>query len=216
MERDESAKPGTPVKPGLRRRPGHGAYGNGVHQNTAALIPSGEEGYVVLEAISSLAAEQAQQLGLEVGLRLPVADTSLPSQACAMPRHCIPIWHVRVIATVPCLKDWLRKVPPRVWPYRYEPAIVDVGILQSACSRPSGFTRDQIQLMYLVADVLGPAISNCQLFGRLRTAYEELRTTQIPAGQAEKIGHSASWREAWLTNSITRSVACWASWNWSS
>ncbi len=62
-----------------------------------------------------------------------------------------------------------------------------VGILQSVSTRPTGFSRDQIQLLYLVSDVLGPAISNCQLFGKLRTAYEDLRITQSQLIQAEKL-----------------------------
>jgi signal transduction histidine kinase/CheY-like chemotaxis protein len=62
-----------------------------------------------------------------------------------------------------------------------------VGILQGVCTRASGFTNEQIQLLYLVADLLGPAISNCQLFRRLRAAYEELRTAQTQLIQAEKM-----------------------------
>src|SRR5439155_24464343 len=59
--------------------------------------------------------------------------------------------------------------------------------LHSVCTRASGVTNDQIQLLYLVADLLGPAISNCQLFRRLRAAYEELRTAQNQLIQAEKM-----------------------------
>lgn len=62
-----------------------------------------------------------------------------------------------------------------------------VGVLHSLCTRASGFTTDQIQLLYLVADLLGPAISNCQLFRRLHAAYEELRTAQNQLIQAEKM-----------------------------
>lgn len=62
-----------------------------------------------------------------------------------------------------------------------------VGVLQSVCTRPAGFTGEQLQLLYLVADLLGPAISNCQLFRRLRAAYEELRKTQGQLIQAEKM-----------------------------
>jgi signal transduction histidine kinase len=62
-----------------------------------------------------------------------------------------------------------------------------VGILQCVCTRSRGFTNEQIQLLYLVADLLGPAISNCRLFRRLRTAYEELRCTQSQLIQAEKM-----------------------------
>src|SRR5579871_1534544 len=62
-----------------------------------------------------------------------------------------------------------------------------VGVLYSLCPRASGFTNDQVQLLYLVADLLGPAISNCQLFRRLRGAYEELQTAQNQLIQAEKM-----------------------------
>jgi signal transduction histidine kinase/ActR/RegA family two-component response regulator len=61
------------------------------------------------------------------------------------------------------------------------------GVLQSVCKQPAGFTREQIQLLYLVADLLGPAVSNCQLFDRLRAAYEELRLTQSQLIQGEKM-----------------------------
>jgi signal transduction histidine kinase len=62
-----------------------------------------------------------------------------------------------------------------------------VGVLQSICTRPSGFTNEQIQLLYLAADLLGPAIRNGQLFDRLHRAYEELRVTQSQLIQAEKM-----------------------------
>lgn len=62
-----------------------------------------------------------------------------------------------------------------------------VGVLLSVCLRPSGFTGEQIQLLYLVADLLGPALSNCQMFGRLTAAYEELQRTQGQLIQSEKM-----------------------------
>jgi signal transduction histidine kinase/ActR/RegA family two-component response regulator len=62
-----------------------------------------------------------------------------------------------------------------------------VGVLQSVCTRAEGFVNEQIQMLYLVADLLGPAISNCQLFTRLKNAYEELRFTQTRLVQAEKM-----------------------------
>jgi signal transduction histidine kinase len=62
-----------------------------------------------------------------------------------------------------------------------------VGVLQSVCTRPAGFTGEQLQLLYLVADLLGPAMSNSQLFHRLSAAYEELRKTQNQLIQAEKM-----------------------------
>jgi signal transduction histidine kinase/CheY-like chemotaxis protein len=62
-----------------------------------------------------------------------------------------------------------------------------VGVLQSVCTRPGGFTNEQIQLLYVVADLLGPAVSNCRLFSDLSAAYEELRRTQSHLVQTEKM-----------------------------
>jgi signal transduction histidine kinase/CheY-like chemotaxis protein len=62
-----------------------------------------------------------------------------------------------------------------------------VGVLQSICTRPAGFSGEQLQLLYLVGDLLGPAMSNSQLFHRLSEAYEELRKAQSRLIQAEKM-----------------------------
>jgi signal transduction histidine kinase len=62
-----------------------------------------------------------------------------------------------------------------------------VGILQSISTRPTGLNGEQIQLLYLVADLLGPAISNCRLFERLRTTYEQLQATQEQLIRVEKM-----------------------------
>ena len=62
-----------------------------------------------------------------------------------------------------------------------------VGLLQSVATHTSGFTGEQIQLLYIVADLLGPAISNRQLVERLRTAYGSLRAAQNKLVQTEKM-----------------------------
>ncbi len=80
-----------------------------------------------------------------------------------------------------------------------------VGILQCITTRPTGFTTEQVQILYLVADLLGPAISNCQLHGRLRDTYEALRTTQEQLIRNEKmraIGELASGMAHNFNNSL--------------
>src|SRR5262249_52572168 len=62
-----------------------------------------------------------------------------------------------------------------------------VGVLQAVCCRPAGFSNEQIQVLYLVADLLGPAILNCQLFGRLRATCDELQSTQAQLIHTEKM-----------------------------
>jgi len=62
-----------------------------------------------------------------------------------------------------------------------------LGVLQTICTRPDGFTNEEIQLYYLVADMLGPAIAQVVLFQRLRGAYDELRSTQSQLIQNEKM-----------------------------
>src|SRR5205807_557967 len=84
-----------------------------------------------------------------------------------------------------------------------------VGILQSICTRSAGFSNDQIQILYQVADMLGPAICNCQLFSRLRSAYEELRHTQTQLIKSEKmraLGELASGMAHDFNNSLCGSL----------
>jgi CheY-like chemotaxis protein len=60
-------------------------------------------------------------------------------------------------------------------------------------------------MLYLVADLLGPAISNCQLYGRLRLTCEELQATQDKLIHAEKmraIGELASGMAHDFNNSL--------------
>lgn len=62
-----------------------------------------------------------------------------------------------------------------------------LGILQCICLRPDGFTNEQIQLYYLVADLLGPAIAQALWLQRLVDANNELRATHAQLVQSEKI-----------------------------
>src|SRR5438132_13743326 len=61
------------------------------------------------------------------------------------------------------------------------------GVLQCICLRPGGFTNQQIQLFYLVADLLGPATAQALWAERLLRANNELRNTQAQLIQSEKI-----------------------------
>lgn len=62
-----------------------------------------------------------------------------------------------------------------------------MGILQCLCVRSGGFTNEQIQLFYLVADLLGPAIGQALWQERLINACNELRAAQAQLVQSEKI-----------------------------
>jgi signal transduction histidine kinase len=141
---------------------------------------------LVLAHASTTGPAQAEALGLAPGARLPVADT--PFLRCLQDGE-------------PFYAD-LRRAEDRAGPLAHTLASGGatacfalplragsraVGVLQSVRIRPAGFTNEQIQLLYLVADLLGPAISNCQLFEQTRAAYEELRATQNQLIQAEKM-----------------------------
>jgi signal transduction histidine kinase/CheY-like chemotaxis protein len=136
--------------------------------------------------IRSVPHERAQELGLQPGLRLaadasPFADCLHNGQALYM-----DLAHGEEHQSA-LLANLAGKGASSSFAVPLRTGDRTVGILQSVCMRANGFTNDQIQLLYLVADLLGPAISNCQLFGRLRGAYEELRHTQNQLIQAEKM-----------------------------
>src|SRR5438552_2157359 len=123
-----------------------------------------------------VANSSAGELGLEPGLRLALAQTPFTApwqdgQAVysdlGRPEECSDELS-RNLAAGGATSSFV--VPLRA-------ADRVVGVLQSVCTRPIGSTREQLQLLHLVADLLGPAISNCQLFTRLRQAYEELSRT---------------------------------------
>ena len=62
-----------------------------------------------------------------------------------------------------------------------------LGVLVSVCIRPGGFTNEQIQLFYLIADLLGPATAQALWLQRLLGACDELRTAQGQLVQTEKM-----------------------------
>jgi signal transduction histidine kinase/ActR/RegA family two-component response regulator len=141
---------------------------------------------LVLTATSAAAGEHPSGLGLNVGLRFRLEET--PFATCLSEGHAVYGDLRRPLERNCRLAEQLADggatshfgVPLRAGDRT-------VGVLQSVCTRPSGFTNEQIQLLYLVADLLGPAISNCRLFERLSAAYEELRRAQAHLIQAEKM-----------------------------
>jgi signal transduction histidine kinase/CheY-like chemotaxis protein len=144
---------------------------------------------LVLADLSAGYCERAQSRGLTAGFRLPL-DAS-PLSACI--RDGQPFYTDTMQAPS------AEASPANLGLSLAEPGATScfavplragervIGILHSVCTRPSGFSVEQIQLLYLVGDLLGPAISNCQLFGQLRKAYEELRVAQGQLIQAEKM-----------------------------
>lgn len=154
--------------------------------------------FLRLAEVSSVSRERTRALGLVPGLRLLLEQT--PFTDCLRKGQALYAdWNSRpceVAAAMPgnladrAVADRLRPGRPQgaaclAVPLRAGDRIV--GVLQSLLTRPAGFTRDQIQLLSLVADLLGPAVSSSQLYSQLRNAYEELRLTQGQLIQAEKM-----------------------------
>ncbi|HLJ94361.1 MAG TPA: ATP-binding protein [Gemmataceae bacterium] len=141
---------------------------------------------LVLAATSAVANEESGLPGLNVGSRFRLEET--PFATCLSEGQAVYGDLGRPLERTSRLAEQLARgrasahfaVPLRAGDRT-------VGILQSVCTRPSGFTNEQIQLLYLVADLLGPAISNCRLFERLSGAYEELRHAQTQLIQTEKM-----------------------------
>src|SRR5262249_45113637 len=139
---------------------------------TASSQPEPEA--VKLVAVSSAPQERAEKLGLVEGLKLKVEQTLFaPCLDQGQAQHSDL---AKPDATASAFLNGLAAggaVSSFAVPLRGGEQTV--GILQAICTRADGFTHQQIQLLYLVADLLGPALSNCLLFGRLRQAYEQLR-----------------------------------------
>jgi signal transduction histidine kinase len=139
-----------------------------------------------LAAVSEAPGDLVRELGLEQESRLPLGETSFGP--CMVEGRAV---YADLTRPAECDSPLARDLAARgaishvAVPLRSGDR--PVGILHSVCTRPSGITAEQIQLLYLVADLLGPAVSSCQLFSRLRTAYEELRLTQNQLVQAEKM-----------------------------
>jgi signal transduction histidine kinase len=141
---------------------------------------------LLLAAASAPFGETSSALGLETGLRLQIEET--PFATCLSDGQAVYADLRRTVERTDQLAEKLARGGATAFfaaPLRAGDRTV--GVLQSVCMRPSGFTNEQIQLLYLVADLLGPAISNCRLYDRLSAAYEQLRRTQAHLIQAEKM-----------------------------
>jgi signal transduction histidine kinase len=161
----------------------------GSEQATGRSLPSAPE--LTLAATSAVSGSQAESMGLTGGLRIP-SDES-PFASCLSDGQAL----YADLEPADTLAEQLTQAPlnqalaaggaTSFFAVPLRAGDRGIGVLQSVCTRPAGFTGEQIQLLYLVADLLGPAISNCQLFGHLSAAYEELRLTQGQLIQAEKM-----------------------------
>jgi signal transduction histidine kinase len=174
-----------------------------------ALASPDAEVLLCLEAARGGQGIDADKLGLIAGLRMPLART--PFAPCWHDGEggVYTEWKVGTGVTAGKLAESSSAslaettYPCFATPLRAGNRIV--GILQSVCTRPTGFRVEQVQLLYLVADLLGPAISNCQLFDRLRVTYEELQNTQAQLIRNEKlraIGELASGMAHDFNNSL--------------
>jgi signal transduction histidine kinase/CheY-like chemotaxis protein len=166
--------------------------------------PSSPVSYVRLAASSSAPQDRAQQLGLVPGLRLRIEHTPFASGLLTGQALYTDLTGAAE-QTTSLAKRLAARGACASFAVPLRTGKETVGILQSLCTQVSGFTNEQVQVLYLVADLLGPAISNCQLFRRLRTAYEELRCTQNQLVQAEKmraVGELASGMAHDFNNSL--------------
>lgn len=136
--------------------------------------------------------DKAEQLGLKPGLRMEMDKT--PFEVCLRNGQALYLDLSRPEERISVLANELaNRGANSTCAVPLHSGERTVGILQSVCLRPNGFTNEQVQLLYLIADLLGPAISNCQLFGRLRGA---LRRATSHAGSTHPGREDARSRRA--------------------
>jgi signal transduction histidine kinase/ActR/RegA family two-component response regulator len=149
---------------------------------SAGLAESGPASQLQLASSS----EQGEQFCLAKGMRVGVSESML--QPCVA-ESAATYADRRELAASPCaLAQSLARGGASAsfaTPLRAGQRVL--GVLQSVCHRPGGFTNEQIQLLYLVADLLGPAIGHALYLQRLLHANEELRATHDHLIQSEKI-----------------------------
>ena len=139
-----------------------------------------------LAATSASVTDRAERLGLFPGMTLDLSQT--PFHECLQTGEAL---YNDLARPEDCKGQLLETLALRGGRYSFAVPLRagadSLGFLHCLSTRPAGFTNEQIQLLYLVADLIGPAVSNCQLHGRLRRAYEELSCTQNQLVQAEKM-----------------------------
>jgi signal transduction histidine kinase len=121
---------------------------------------------------------------LAAGLRLPLAES--PFAGCFRDRQTLYMDRLRE-ADSPWLREWGEHGAVACLAVPLSCGQNPVGLLQCLCTRPAGFTQAQIHLVCAVADLLGPAISNFQLYDRLNQAYQQLQAAQQQLINAEKM-----------------------------
>jgi signal transduction histidine kinase len=170
------------IEGGEETRGGDSSVRETINHPAAPFLPGAAA--LVLTASSALFGENP--FGFDTGSRLDLQET--PFAPCLMDSQAVYADLRRPVERNNRLADNLAKGGATAFfavPLRAGDGTI--GVLQSICTRPTGFTNEQIQLLYLVADLLGPAIFNCRLFDRLRAAYDELRRTQTHLIHAEKM-----------------------------
>ncbi|HKB37766.1 MAG TPA: hypothetical protein VKD72_15070, partial [Gemmataceae bacterium] len=171
-----------------------------LHLCAVWLVDDSPAGGVTLAEVGSVLAGQAQDFGLLPGMRLALSE--VPFASCLQDGKAVYLdleWpearatslgrRLAESGATCCFAVPLGLPAGLTTSLRPSatPATSPVGVLQSICTRPSGFTNEHVQLLYLVADLLGPAISSCRLYGQLRKAYEQLQLTQHQLAQSEKM-----------------------------
>jgi signal transduction histidine kinase/ActR/RegA family two-component response regulator len=154
-------------------------------QETTPAVAKAPSFLVLAEAEGNFA-ERSAKLGLHPGWRIALDET--PFEPCLHGESAfyVDLRQPRDADNLLCRQlserggSFLFAVPLRAGKRT-------VGMLQIVSTCAEGFTSDHVQTLYLVADLLGPGISNSQLVLRLRTACEHLRTTQDKLIQTEKM-----------------------------
>jgi signal transduction histidine kinase/CheY-like chemotaxis protein len=162
-----------------------------LHVSVVWLVDSSTARSLSLAAAGSIPTSRAAALGLRTGLQLPVDQT--PFAQCLVGGEGLyldlaqPETGAANERLSPLDQNLAGKGVTCSFAAPLRAGDQAVGVLQSVCTQAAGFSGEQIQLLYLVADLLGPAISNCRLFDRLSTTCEELRSAQDQLIQSEKM-----------------------------